>query len=71
MARVKLEDAESFPTMTVREVMAVLTTSRASVYRYLEEGRLKRPGLNKTPGKRSKALVLTTSVLSMLEEAKD
>jgi hypothetical protein len=63
---VKLADAARFPTMTVPEVMVLLGISRASVYRYLDEGRLNRPGLNKKPGKRSKTLVLTTSVQRML-----
>lgn len=68
---VKLADAAKFPTMTVPDVMVLLRLSRASVYRYLDEGRLKRPGLNQKRGKRSKTLVLTTSVQEMLEPAKD
>jgi hypothetical protein len=66
---VKLADAARFPTMTVPEVMVLLGISRASVYRYLDEGRLNRPGLNKKPGKRSKTLVLTASVQRMLQPA--
>jgi hypothetical protein len=62
----KLADAIKFPTMTVPEVMAVVHLSRASVYRFLNEGRLDRPGLNKKPGKRSKTLILTSSVQRML-----
>lgn len=63
----KLTDATKFPTMTVPEVMALLHVSRSSVYRFLNEGRLDRPGLNKRPGKRSKTLVLTSSVQRMLQ----
>jgi hypothetical protein len=65
----KLADCAKYPTMTVREVMAVISISRASVYRYLSEGRLDRPGLNKKEGKRSKTLVLTASVRKMLNPA--
>jgi hypothetical protein len=68
---VKLADAAKFPTMTVQEVMAILRISRASVYRYLAEGRLNRPGLNKKPGKKSKTLVLTGSVQEMLRPAEE
>jgi hypothetical protein len=67
----KLADAVKFPTMTVTEVRALLNVSRASVYRYLNEGRLDRPGLNKRPGKRSKTLVLTSSVQRMLQLAEE
>jgi hypothetical protein len=67
----KLADAAKFPTMTVKEVMALLHVSRASVYRFLNEGRLDRPGLNKRPGKRSKTLVLTSSVQRMLQPAEE
>ena len=56
----KLTDATKFPTMTVQEVMALLHVSRSSVYRFLNEGRLDRPGLNKRPGKKSKTLILTS-----------
>jgi hypothetical protein len=63
----KLADAAKFPTMTVQDVMDLLHISRATIYRYLNEGRLDRPGLNKRPGKRSKTLVLTTSVQRMLQ----
>jgi hypothetical protein len=51
--------------------MEVLHLSRASIYRYLNEGRLCRPGLNKKRGKRSKTLVLTTSVKNMLRPAEE
>jgi hypothetical protein len=67
----KLADAARFPTMTVKEVMALLHVSRASVYRFLNEGRLDRPGLNKKRGKRSKTLVLTSSVQRMLQPAEE
>lgn len=67
----KLADCARFPTMTVQEVMAVVHISRASVYRYILEGRLDRPGLNKRLGKRSKTLVLTASVQKMLEPAEE
>jgi len=67
----KLGDAVKFPTMTVPEVMEVLTISRASVFRFLNEGRLDRPGLNKKPGKRSKALILTASVKKMLTPSEE
>jgi hypothetical protein len=67
----KLADAAKFPTMTVPEVMEVLRISRASVYRYLSEGRLDRPGLNKRPGKKSKTLILTASVQRMLKPSEE
>lgn len=67
----KLENPRRFPTMNVREVVAVLSVHRSSVYRFLNEGRLDRPGLNKRRGKKSKTLVLTASVQRMLEPAKD
>jgi hypothetical protein len=54
--------------MTLPEVMRVLPVSRAQIYRYLDEGSLCRAGLNKKAGKRSKVLVLTSSVKNMLEE---
>ncbi len=66
---VKLGDAAKFPTMTTPEVMAVLQISKSSVYRYINEGRLKRPGLNQKPGKRSKTLILTASVQDLLRES--
>jgi hypothetical protein len=65
----KLTNATKFPTMTVPEVMALLHVSRSSVYRFLNEGRLDRPGLNKRPGKKSKTLVLTSSVQRMMQPA--
>ncbi len=68
---VKLANPSKFPTMTVSEVMAHLGISRSSVYRYINEGRLDRPGLNKKAGKRSKTLILTRSVQKMLQEAED
>jgi hypothetical protein len=67
----KLDNPAKFPTMTVPEVMALVQISRASVYRFLNEGRLNRPGLNKKPGKRSRTLVLTASVQKMLKPAED
>jgi hypothetical protein len=67
----KLTDATKSPTMTVPEVMALLHVSRSSVYRFLNEGRLDRPGLNKRSGKRSKTLVLTSSVQRMLQAAEE
>jgi Helix-turn-helix domain len=65
----KLRNAREYPVMTVKEVQALLRVSRSSVYRYLQEGRLQRPGLNQRPGKRSRTLICTSSVQKALETA--
>lgn len=64
----KLADPVKHPTMDLSETMTAVSASKATVYRYVSEGRLARPGLNRKAGKRSKFLVLTSSVLKLLQE---
>ena len=57
------------PVMSVPEVLSKLSVGRSTVYRYIDDGRLKRAGLKKQPGKRSKVLILASSVEDMLKES--
>jgi excisionase family DNA binding protein len=66
---VKLAHPAEYPTMTLAEVRSVLPVSRSTIYRYVDEGRLKRPKLGKKIGRRTRFLVLTTSVARMLQES--
>lgn len=67
----KLADPEGSPSMTVREAMQALSISKATTYRWLNEGRLKRVSLNK-PGETRKAVrISTASVKHALEKTED
>lgn len=64
----KLANPRQYPVLTLTEVKKVLPVSRATIYRYLDEGKLTRPAMNKEPRKRSKVLITTTSLKKMLRE---
>jgi hypothetical protein len=64
----KIKKPERYPTMTLQEVLSVIPVSRSTIYRYVDEGKLLRPRLNKKAGKRAKFLILTKSVAKLLEE---
>jgi predicted DNA-binding transcriptional regulator AlpA len=66
---VKLKHPADYPTMTLAEVRSVIPVSRSTIYRYVDEGKLKRPKLGKKIGRRTRFLVLTTSVVRMLQES--
>jgi hypothetical protein len=67
-AQEKLRDPKANPVMTLGETRALFGKSRSSIYRWIEEGKLKRAALGRKPGERSSVLILTTSVLRALQE---
>jgi hypothetical protein len=70
--REKLDDPSTYPTMTLDEVRrATSGVSRSTVYRWADEGKLKRADLKKRRGARGRALFLTTSVKAMLESSSE
>jgi excisionase family DNA binding protein len=56
----RLQNEKAFPLMSVEEVAFVFMKSRATIYRWLEEGKLARP---KAGGR-----ILTRSVLAFLRK---
>jgi hypothetical protein len=71
LAGEKLKNSDKYPTLSIGEVMSILDKSRSSIYRLLEEGKLKRPSLGRKPDRRGKVMILTSSVLELLEESPD
>jgi len=68
----KLESPGDFPTLDIHETMQVLSgLSRSTIYRWADEGILKRSSTGKTSGKRSKVLFKTESVKKILEESSE
>jgi excisionase family DNA binding protein len=57
----KLENPKAFPLMSIQEVAAVTGKSVSTIYRWLDEGRLKK---GKIPGR-----IQTSAVVSLLESA--
>jgi excisionase family DNA binding protein len=62
----KLASPQQFPTLTVSEAAEALNLSRATIYRMLEHGRLKRANLGAEYGTRRAARVTTESVVAAL-----
>jgi len=62
-----IRDPSRYPTMTVDEAARALDLSRATVYRMLEDGRLKRASLGARYGTRRAARVTTKSVVAAFE----
>jgi Helix-turn-helix domain len=67
----KLDHPNQFPTMTVKETMQAIGISRATTYRWVEEGRLERASLNKPGGTRKAVRIKTISVIRALSESED
>jgi hypothetical protein len=68
----KVADPIRYPTMTLSEVRALFPhKSRSTIYRWLEEGKLKRAAMGEKPGKRRSCLILTSSVKELLEESSE
>jgi len=63
----KLKDPKGHPFMTVEEARAKLHVSRSTVYRWLEEGQLKRARTRKETGRKARCLIDTQSVVDLLE----
>jgi len=71
-ARRKLEDPSTYRTMTVKEVNAVISNvSESTIYRWAEEGKLRRAHLGKKQGGRARMLILTASVVEVLRESSE
>ena len=63
-----MADPTKYLTMTIEEVRSIFGKSRSTIYRWLDEGCLKRAHLGKKQGSRRTALILTKSVIKMHEE---
>jgi hypothetical protein len=64
----KLQNPVKYKVMTLEATMRVLGKKRSTIYRWLDEGKLKRASLGRKPGKRSSVLILTSSVAKLLQE---
>jgi hypothetical protein len=67
----QVADPISYPTMTVGAVQQLFHKSRSTLYRWLDEGKLKRAAMGATPGKRRSCLILTWSVKEFLKESSE
>ena len=68
----KLADPENYPVLNIEETMQALNnSSRTTLYRWGDEGKLERVSMGKASGKRSKFLVKTESVKKMLEKSSE
>lgn len=65
----KLANAKVYPTVTLAEAMQALSVSRATIYRWVEEGKLRRAGGQH--GKKAKLLISTASLIKAMEEPAD
>lgn len=64
----KAADPERHPTITVKEARMLFHCARSTIYRRLNEGKLKRASLGRKAGRRGQALILTKSAAKLLEE---
>ena len=69
IASKKIANPRKHPFLTLAEAREILGgKSRSTIYRWLEEGKLTRANLGRKPGKRAAVLILTASILKLLEE---
>lgn len=67
----KLANPEAHPYMDAKEIAGYCQVSRSTVARWVDEGKIKRAGMGKKAGKRTRLLVLTQSLKRYLQESSE
>ncbi len=65
----KVADPARYPMLTVAETQQYFRKARSTIYRWLDEGKLKRASLGRSAGKSGSCMILTDSVRRLLEES--
>lgn len=65
----KVADPARYPMLTVAETQQYFRKSRSTIYRWLDEGKLKRASLGRSAGKRGSCMILIGSVRTLSEES--
>ena len=65
----KVADPARYPMLTVAETQQYFRKARSTIYRWADEGKLKRASLGRSAGKRGSCIILTDSVRRLSEES--